>query len=129
MRVSALTTAACPGDKRLRSSAKLATPSGVALFLSKLDKRTLCGGRFPVKRETVSNQHPSGYHPSVAEVITSRGGKKVQPRISPQMLTYLEDLVRTGFYGKTPTQVAQRLIEEGIMTAIGKQLIKVRPTE
>jgi hypothetical protein len=52
--------------------------------------------------------------------------KKVQPSLSPLMHAYLGDLVDVAFYGKTATQVAQRLIEEGVMNAIGKRLIDRR---
>lgn len=52
--------------------------------------------------------------------------KKIQPRLAPLSHAYLQDLADNGFYGKTPTQVAQRLIEDGIMSAIGKNLIDRR---
>ena len=42
------------------------------------------------------------------------------------MHRYLDDLVETTFYGKTKTQVAQKLIELGIMEAIAKRHIDVR---
>lgn len=51
---------------------------------------------------------------------------KVQPRLSPIMHKYLDDLSRVGPYGDTPTEAAKRLIELGVMDAIDKGLIKVR---
>jgi hypothetical protein len=56
----------------------------------------------------------------------SGASQKVQPRLAPEMHRYLEDLVETTFYGKTKTQVAQKLIELGIMEAIAKRHIDVR---
>lgn len=52
--------------------------------------------------------------------------KKVQPRLAKATHKYLDDLAQTGLYGTSKTQVAQRLIEMGIMDAIAKCYIKVR---
>jgi len=62
----------------------------------------------------------------VAENPPDKGSKKVQPRLSPLMHLYLADIVDTAMLGKTPTQVAQRLIEEGVRAAIRDRLIKLR---
>lgn len=51
---------------------------------------------------------------------------KVQPRLDPIMHKYLDDLIKLKFFGKTKTQVARRLIEDGIQRAIADNLIKVR---
>lgn len=56
----------------------------------------------------------------------SNENKKVQPRLADATHDYLDDLVLTGLYGTTKTQVAQRLIEMGIMEAIAKGHIAVR---
>ena len=53
------------------------------------------------------------------------GNPKVQPRLSPLMLSYLQDYVDKGF-AKTKNAAAQRFIENGIMEAIGKNLIDRR---
>ena len=42
------------------------------------------------------------------------------------MRSYLDDLARVGPYGDSPTEVAKRLIELGVMQAIAKGHIKVR---
>lgn len=62
----------------------------------------------------------------MAKSAGEKGNDKVQPRLSPEMHQYLEDLVATGFYGKNKTQVAQRLIENGIMKAIADRHIDIR---
>ena len=62
----------------------------------------------------------------MAKPSKDRGNQKVQPRLSPLMHKYLDDLLGVAFYGKTKTQVAQRLIEDGIKAAIRDNLIKVR---
>lgn len=51
---------------------------------------------------------------------------KVQPRLTPLMHKYLNDLVKLEFFGKDKTKVARRLIEDGILRAIADNLIKVR---
>ena len=52
--------------------------------------------------------------------------KKVQPRLSPLLYRYLEDLVATELYGSDKTQVARTLIEEGIKRAIADRHIELR---
>jgi hypothetical protein len=52
--------------------------------------------------------------------------RKVQPRLPPLMHDYLQDLVDSGLYGKTPTSVAQKLIEDGIKQAIARNHIDRR---
>ena len=42
---------------------------------------------------------------------------------SPAMRRYLKQLVRLGIYGKTPTAVATRLIDEGVRQALRDSLI------
>jgi hypothetical protein len=43
---------------------------------------------------------------------------------SPAMRRYLAQLVRLGIYGKTPTTVARRLIDEGVRLALKEGLIE-----
>ena len=62
----------------------------------------------------------------MASPYKDRGNQKVQPRLSPLMQKYLDDLLGVAFCGKTKTQVAQKLIEDGIRAAIRDNLIKVR---
>jgi hypothetical protein len=52
--------------------------------------------------------------------------KKVQPRLSPLMHKYLDDLVATRLYGGNPTDVARTLIEHGVKQAIADRHINVR---
>ena len=40
---------------------------------------------------------------------------------------YLEDLVRTGFFGRSPEEAAERLISQGIDRAIRDATIQRRP--
>jgi hypothetical protein len=40
--------------------------------------------------------------------------RKVQPRLLPETLAYLQDLLDTGAYGMTISDVARSLIEAGI---------------
>lgn len=54
------------------------------------------------------------------------GNPKIQPRLSPGMFDYLQDLVDVGVYGTNPSDVARSLIEEGIRRAIADGLIHVR---
>jgi hypothetical protein len=51
---------------------------------------------------------------------------KVQPRLSPLMHSYLTDLVDTRLYGDTKTEVAKKLIEDGVRRAIADRHIEVR---
>jgi hypothetical protein len=62
----------------------------------------------------------------VAKPAKSAENKKVQPRLSALTHDYLQDLAETGLYGNNPTEVAKRLIETGVMEAIGKRHINVR---
>lgn len=52
---------------------------------------------------------------------------KIQPRLLPEMHAYLQDLLDTGAYGKTPSDVARTLIEEGVRRALAEKIIRVRP--
>jgi hypothetical protein len=63
-----------------------------------------------------------GYTDRVAK---DGGNQKVQPRLSPLMHRYLQDFVDGGF-AKTKNAAAQRFIEDGVMNAIGKNLIARR---
>lgn len=51
---------------------------------------------------------------------------KVQPRLSPLMHSYLTDLVDSHLYGDTKTEVAKKLIEDGVRRAIADRHIDVR---
>ena len=62
----------------------------------------------------------------MAKRPSNRGNKKIQPRLDPLMHVYLQDLVEAKFFGRTPTAVAQRLIEDGIRRAIGERVIDRR---
>ncbi len=52
--------------------------------------------------------------------------QKIQPRLQPEMHSYLQDLLDTGAYGKTLSDVARTLIEEGIRRAMAKNIIGIR---
>jgi hypothetical protein len=52
--------------------------------------------------------------------------EKVQPRLAPLMHRYLDDLVATRLYGNTKTEVAKKLIEDGVRRAIADRHINVR---
>ena len=43
---------------------------------------------------------------------------------SPAMRRYLKQLVSLGIYGKTPTTVARRLVDEGVRLALKEGLIQ-----
>jgi hypothetical protein len=51
---------------------------------------------------------------------------KIQPRLPPILHAYLEDLADTGMYGKSPSDVARSLIEEGIRRAVADKVIDKR---
>jgi len=51
---------------------------------------------------------------------------KIQPRLLPETLAYLEDLLDTGAYGKNLSDVARSLIEAGIRQALADKIISVR---
>lgn len=53
---------------------------------------------------------------------------KIQPNITVQQMNYLEQLVRKGNYGNTPTEVALHLIRNGIDTYILAKVLK-EPTD
>jgi hypothetical protein len=61
----------------------------------------------------------------IFSVAKDQGNQKVQPRLSPLMHRYLQDFVDGGF-AKTKNAAAQKFIEDGIMAAIGKNLIDRR---
>jgi hypothetical protein len=52
--------------------------------------------------------------------------EKVQIRLDPTNMAYLDDLVKIGAYGKDTTAVARRFIADGILDALGKGLIEKR---
>lgn len=47
---------------------------------------------------------------------------------SAQVTRYLDDLVRIGLYGKTPTEVAGTLISQQIERLIREEILKLRKT-
>jgi hypothetical protein len=49
---------------------------------------------------------------------------KVQPNITVQQMKYLEQLVKKGNYGNTPTEVALHLIRVGIDKYIVAKVLK-----
>jgi hypothetical protein len=51
---------------------------------------------------------------------------KIQPRLPPEMHIYLQDLLETSAYGKSLSDVARTLIEEGIRRALAEKIIPVR---
>jgi hypothetical protein len=51
---------------------------------------------------------------------------KVQPTISAQQMNYLEQLVKVGNYGNTPTAVALYLIQRGIDDMLGRPVIAIK---
>ena len=52
--------------------------------------------------------------------------ERVQPRLTPVMHAYLQDLADLGAYGKDKTDVARTLIEGGICQALADKIIKAR---
>ena len=52
--------------------------------------------------------------------------RKIQPRLLPETLAYLQDLADTGAYGRSPTDVARAFIEDGIRKALADKIIDVR---
>jgi hypothetical protein len=54
------------------------------------------------------------------------GNRKIQPRLLPETLAYLQDLANTGAYGQSPTDVARTFIEEGIRRALADKIIEIR---
>lgn len=52
--------------------------------------------------------------------------RKVEVRLAPTTHDYLDDLVAAGTHGRTATDVARTLIEEGIRKAIADKIISVR---
>jgi hypothetical protein len=70
---------------------------------------------------------PFGYFELVEKDQPKKdANRKVQPRLAQLMHDYLDDLVATGLYGSTPTEVAKKLIEDGIRRAIADRHIEVR---
>jgi hypothetical protein len=51
---------------------------------------------------------------------------KVQVRLLPQTMAYLQDLLDTSAYGTTISDVAKSLIEAGIRQALADKIIEVR---
>ncbi len=49
---------------------------------------------------------------------------KIQPTISRQMMSYLDQLVRIGNYGSTPTAAAAYLIQRGIDDMLRGELLE-----
>lgn len=58
----------------------------------------------------------------VPAAATKRDRITIDP--SPTMRRYLAQLVRLGIYGKTPTTVARRLVDEGVRIALREGLIE-----
>lgn len=48
---------------------------------------------------------------------------------TPQVVAYLDDIVRAGLYGATRAEVAKSLIVRGIEDLIDKGVIRVRSSE
>jgi hypothetical protein len=51
---------------------------------------------------------------------------KVQCRLDPINVAYLDDLVKIGAYGKDSAAVMRRFIENGILEALEKKMIDKR---
>ena len=51
---------------------------------------------------------------------------KVQCRLDPINMAYLDDLLQVGAYGKDTTAVVRRFIEEGILDALKAGMISKR---
>jgi hypothetical protein len=51
---------------------------------------------------------------------------KIQCRLDPINMAYLDDLVQVGAYGKDTTAVVRRFIEEGILDALKSGMIGKR---
>lgn len=54
---------------------------------------------------------------------------KVQCRLDPVNMAYLDDLVKVGAYGKDTTAVVRRFIEDGILDALKTGMIAKRDSE
>jgi hypothetical protein len=54
---------------------------------------------------------------------------KVQCRLDPINMAYLDDLVKVGAYGKDATAVVRRFIEDGILDALKAGMITKRDAE
>lgn len=52
---------------------------------------------------------------------------QVKPTISAQQMGYLEQLVKVGNYGNTPTAVALYLIQRGIDDLLGRPVVTIKP--
>jgi hypothetical protein len=50
---------------------------------------------------------------------------KITISTTPQIYGYLQQLVRTGLYGKNPAEAAERLVSEGIGRLVDKPVIKL----
>jgi len=66
--------------------------------------------------------HPIGFQLAPPMPIN----RKIQPRLLPVTLDYLQDLADTGAFGHSPTDVARTLIEQGIQKALAEKIIEVR---
>lgn len=51
---------------------------------------------------------------------------KIQPRLLPEVHAYLQDLLDTGAFGSTLSDVARTLIEDGVRRALAERIIQVR---
>jgi hypothetical protein len=71
-------------------------------------------------------EEEAGESPAAPSAAGVARDKPVPFRPSEQTSAYLKDLVAIGVYGKNPTQVVRRLVDEGIRQAIGLGLIERR---
>jgi hypothetical protein len=44
--------------------------------------------------------------------------------VNPVLHVYLQDLVRTGLFGKNPSEAAERLVELGVRDNLEKNVLK-----
>lgn len=54
-------------------------------------------------------------------------GVRCDIRPSSEQASYLDDLVRTGLYGRTRTEVARYLLVQGLERLVQAGILKVRP--
>lgn len=62
----------------------------------------------------------------MARKLNPQRPKKVRFTGNPTIWAYLEDLVKTGLYGHTPSEAAERLVSQGIEQAISRTTISRR---
>lgn len=51
---------------------------------------------------------------------------KVRPTISGPLAVYVKQLVNTGLYGATPTEVVRNLVREGLQKAAAAKLLDIQ---